>query len=203
MPLIFSDKVLKALKHPVLATQYLFDAWRGFHIKIRYEYILRRAKIGKKVRVRGKCIIRGPGKIIIGDHVFINGDGHPVTLFTHHQDARIIIGSHTFLNGPRFGCQVRITVGDYNILGDARIMDTDFHSIHPDRWSHNAEVLSAPVTLERNVWVGGGAAILKGVTVGQNSVLAFGSIVSDEVPANCVVAGNPARIVKRLAVNGT
>jgi len=142
--------------------------------------------------------IRGPGRVFVGDNVFIDGRGHPVTPFTHHVDALISIGSNSFLNGTRFGCQKKIVIGDYAILGDARILDTDFHSIYPDRWSNDAIVRSEPITIGKNVWVAAAAAILKGVKIGDNSVVGFGSIVTEDVPNNCVVVGNPAKVVKRL-----
>jgi maltose O-acetyltransferase len=59
---------------------------------------------------------------------------------------------------------------------------------------------SRPVTIGKNVWLGAGSAILKGVNIGENSVVGFGAVVTDDVPPNCVVAGNPARIVKTLDI---
>jgi acetyltransferase-like isoleucine patch superfamily enzyme len=192
------QKCLKGIKNPIGGLRYLASLGNGYRIRFKYGFLLKKACFGKNLRLRGKCVIKGPGKVEIGDNVYINGSGHPVTLFTHHSDAKIIIGSHSFLNGPRFGCRRLIEIGEYNILGDARIMDTDFHSIYPNRWSQEAEVLSGPVTLKKNVWVGGGAAVLKGVTIGENSVIGFGSVVSADVPENCLVAGNPAKLVKTL-----
>jgi acetyltransferase-like isoleucine patch superfamily enzyme len=151
--------------------------------------------------VRGPLKIRGPGKVIIGDNVLIDGRGHPVTPFTHHKDAVISIGSNSFVNGTRFGCQKKITIGEYAILGDARILDTDFHSIYPDRLSPNAVVESKPIIIGKNVWIGGAAIVLKGVNIGHNSVVGFGSVVTKDVPADCVVAGNPAKIIKTFQPN--
>jgi acetyltransferase-like isoleucine patch superfamily enzyme len=59
-------------------------------------------------------------------------------------------------------------------------------------------VSCAPINIGENVWIAGQSAVLKGVTIGENSVVAYAAIVSSDVPANVVVAGNPARIVKRL-----
>lgn len=161
----------------------------------------RRVVFGKRLLVRGHLKISGPGKVIIGDNVSIDGIGHPVTPFTHYKDAVISIGSNSFVNGTRFGCQTRITVGEYAILADARILDTDFHSIYPDRWSPDAVVESSPVVIGKNVWIGAAAIVLKGVNIGYNSVVGFGSVVTKDIPANCVVAGNPAKIVKTFQPN--
>ena len=89
-------------------------------------------------------------------------------------------------------------MGEFAILGDARIMDTDFHSIYPNRWAPEAKAETQPVLIEDNVWIGGAAAILKGVHIGGNSVVGFAAVVVSDVPANSVVAGNPAALVKTL-----
>ena len=131
-----------------------------------------------------------------------NGGPHPVTPFTHTPQARIRIGDNVFLNGMRFACAELIEVGDDCILADCRIFDTDMHSILPNRRSDDALVATSPVRLHRNVWVGAAAIILKGVTIGENSVVGAGAVVSRDVPPNVVVAGNPARVVKHLEVQG-
>lgn len=102
------------------------------------------------------------------------------------------------MNGTRFGCATRIEVGDDSILADCRIFDTDFHSIWPNRRSPDAHVPTEEVKIGKNTWVAAAAIILKGVTIGDNSVVAAASVVTQDVPSNCVVAGNPARVVKWL-----
>ena len=57
---------------------------------------------------------------------------------------------------------------------------------------------SKPITIEDNVWIGGGAILLPGVTIGKNSVIGAGSIVTRSIPENCVAVGNPCRIIKHL-----
>ena len=92
-----------------------------------------------------------------------------------------------------------IDIGDDCILGDVNVMDTDMHAVAPDRrHDPNAPVRFAPIVLERNVWVGGQAAVLPGVRIGENSVVGFRAVVTSDVPPNVVVAGNPARVVRRL-----
>jgi acetyltransferase-like isoleucine patch superfamily enzyme len=173
----------------------------GYYYKLKYSFFRRRTIFGKGFRVRGSLKIKGPGKVIIGDNVFIDGRGHPVTPFTYSKNAIISIGSNCFINGTRFGCQKEIVIGDYAILGDARILDTDFHSIYPNRWSSDAIVESKPIIVGRNVWIGAASAILKGVKIGDNSVVGFGAIVLKDVPPNCVAAGNPAKVIKSLMSN--
>src|SRR5947208_13200379 len=98
----------------------------------------------------------------------------------------------------------RIEVGESCLLADARIMDSDFHALEPQgklRWQTSG--VAKPVIIGPNVWVCAGAIILKGVTIGANSVVAAGAVVARDVPPNTVVAGNPARVVKRLPVRGS
>lgn len=191
-------KILSGLKSPSSARDYVFSLLKGHYYRIKYSMIFKKASFGKKFRVQGLMKISGPGKVQFGDNVLVCGLGHPVTPFTHHKDAVIKIGSNSFVNGTRFGCRTSITIGEYAILGDARILDTDFHSINPDRWSPDAIIESAPITIGNNVWVGANTAILKGVIIGDNSVVGFGSVLSRSIPGNCVVAGNPATIIKQI-----
>lgn len=194
-------KIQRSIAHPFQTFGYIFALLRGCYYKLKYGLFNNRVTLGKRLLVRGPLKIKGPGKVIIGDNVSIEGRGHPVTPFTHHKDALLTIGSNSFINGTRFGCQTRITIGEYAILADARILDTDFHSIYPDRWSPEAVVESRPLVIGKNVWIGAAAIVLKGVTIGDNSVVGFGSVVTKDVPANCVVAGNPAKIIKTFQPN--
>ncbi|MCB2141181.1 acyltransferase [bacterium] len=194
----FIGKIVRGLKSPSSAMGYVFSLLRGHYYRFKYSLLFKKACFGKKFRVQGPLKISGPGKVLFGDNVLVCGLGHPVTPFTHHKDAVIKIGSNSFVNGTRFGCQISITIGEYAILGDARILDTDFHSIYPDRWSPEAIVESAPISIGKNVWVGANAAVLKGVTIGDNSVVGFGAVLSKSIPGNCVVAGNPATIIKQI-----
>jgi acetyltransferase-like isoleucine patch superfamily enzyme len=65
-------------------------------------------------------------------------------------------------------------------------------------WNWNEHVDRKPIVIEDNVWIGERSTILKGVTIGRGSVVGCNSVVTHDVPPYCVVAGNPARIVKRL-----
>ena len=193
----------KAIRNPIGAYQLLLALSRGWAWRLRCNGLSRRIKIGKGFKVVGKFRPHGPGRLCMGDNVFSHGGAHPVTPFTHTLQAEIRIGSNVFLNGTRFGCSELIEVGDDCILADCRIFDTDMHSIWPNRRSDEAQVATAPVRLHRNVWVGAAAIILKGVTIGENSVVGAGAVVSQDVPSNVVVAGNPARVVKCLSSDET
>jgi len=108
-----------------------------------------------------------------------------------------------------------IEIGSYCLISwNVGIADSDFHPIDPALRRQDALALApcykerpprppirtAPVRIADNVWIGMNAVILKGVTIGENAVVAAGSVVSKSVAANTVVAGNPAVVVREIAV---
>lgn len=125
---------------------------------------------------------------------------------------RCTVGDYTLLNGALVMCEEEITIGRYGLISwNVSIADSDFHPLDPALRKEDCLLLNPytatkprppiptqPVRIGDNVWIGMGAIILKGVTVGDNSVVGAGAVVAQEVPANVVVAGNPARVVKQL-----
>ncbi|MDR3607108.1 MAG: acyltransferase [Oligoflexia bacterium] len=191
--------VLPSPKHPRYARPGLHLRWRLGWIKgwvFRPYWKFRefcggsRIEIGKRFSLQGALVTRGPGRVRLGDDCIV---ADRCTPFTHARDASIEIGSRVFLNGTRFGCSRRIKIGDDCILADARIFDTDFHSVHKSRnLASSPEPLCAPVHIGNNVWIAAGSAILKGTEIGDDSVVAFGSVVSKKIPSGKIFAGNPA-----------
>jgi acetyltransferase-like isoleucine patch superfamily enzyme len=113
---------------------------------------------------------------------------------------RIDIGSHTLLTpGLQIVSADHVRIGD-NVMIASRvyISDADWHEIY-DRLASPGE--TAPITLGNNVWLGEGVKVCKGVTIGENSVIGAGSVVTKDIEANVVAAGNPAKVVKQLDVN--
>ena len=123
------------------------------------------------------------------------------------------IGDFTLVNGALIMAEERIEIGSYCLISwNVGIADSDFHPLEPAQRLIDAEALApffkdrpprpklrtAPVIISDNVWIGMNATILKGVTIGENSVVAAGSVVTKSVPANTVVAGNPAVVIKKL-----
>lgn len=194
----YAFELIKERENWPRISNYILCRLNGFYHKIKFKLFRKRVRSGKNFKVRGKIRIKGPGLVIIDDEVHIDGRGYPVTPYTYSKDAVIKIGSHSFLNSTRFGCQVQIQIGPFAILGDAHILDTDFHSIEINRWSEEARVLHSPVKIGQNVWIAGKSIVLKGVTIGNNSVIGPASVVTDDIPPNCLAAGNPARVIKEL-----
>lgn len=88
-----------------------------------------------------------------------------------------------------------MTLGDGCQIGHNVVFATLNHGLEP---ADRGTTYPAPIVLGRNVWVGSNATILQGVTIGDNAVVAAGAVVSRDVPANTIVGGVPARIIKRI-----
>lgn len=112
--------------------------------------------------------------------------------------SNVRLGTGVFLN---YGCQLAdvapITIGDHCQIGPNVQLLTPIHPLDPqrrqDRWER-----AAAVTLGRNVWVGGGAILCPGVSVGDSAVIGAGAVVTQDVPAGVLAVGNPARVVRRV-----
>ena len=112
-------------------------------------------------------------------------------------EGHIDIGDNCLLcPGVRLDSGSNITIGNNCMLAaGSYITDADWHDLY-DRTKSVGQ--TRPVLLADNVWVGDGATICKGVSIGQNSIIGAGAIVTSDVPANSIAAGNPAKIVKTL-----
>jgi len=108
------------------------------------------------------------------------------------------MGTGCFLNFNVVALDVApITLGDNVLIGPHVQLLTPTHSLDPERRRAGWEG-GEPITVGDNVWIGGGAIICPGVSIGANSIVGAGAIVTKDVPANVVVAGNPARVIKQL-----
>jgi acetyltransferase-like isoleucine patch superfamily enzyme len=129
------------------------------------------------------------------------GVSHPLVLRTLHQNAKIMIGAQVGISGGSICAAKMITIGNRCLIGaDVVICDTDFHSIDPThrRNPETAYEKAMPVMIGDNVFIGTKAIILKGVTIGENSVIGAGSVVVRSLPANVIAAGNPCKIIRQL-----
>jgi acetyltransferase-like isoleucine patch superfamily enzyme len=165
--------------------------------------------LGHKLRLMGPAPrIMGDGIIDIGDDVmfgegmsFVVGIGLP-------EPAHLEIKSHVTFFGHQLICVARrVSIGNYCWIGGT-IYDNDMHPLDPAQrrlaWAvDHGTIASAPVVIEDDVWVGLSAIILKGVTVHRGAVVGAGAVVTQSVPPLCVVAGNPARVVKQLSQDTT
>jgi acetyltransferase-like isoleucine patch superfamily enzyme len=158
-----------------------------------------RVEFGHNFQTNGRLVIKGPGRVTFGDDINAWAHAEKNVLITYTPDSRITIGDGTRLNGAGIMAYTTVEIGPRCILGSTLVFDSDFHPLDPaHRHDPDAPVTCAPIRIEENAWLAGQSAVLKGVTVGKNSVVGFRAVVSEDVPSNVVVAGNPARIVKRI-----
>jgi acetyltransferase-like isoleucine patch superfamily enzyme len=114
------------------------------------------------------------------------------------QGVNIRVGRNVFIN---HSCTLNdiggITIGDEVFIGPRVSLITSGHPIDPT--FRRRQIVAAPITIERGVWLCTGATVLHGVTVGEDSVVAAGAVVTRDVPAGVVVGGVPARVLRPVA----
>jgi acetyltransferase-like isoleucine patch superfamily enzyme len=152
---------------------------------------------------------RKSGAIKIGDHCSI----YAGCSFSVGVEGRVTVGDFTLLNGALVMCEEKIDIGSHCLISwNVGMADSDFHPLDPAQRLIDARAVApflkdrpprpklktVPVKICDNVWIGMNAVILKGVTIGENSVVAAGAVVTKTVEPNVVVAGNPAVIVRRF-----
>ncbi|MEF2966878.1 maltose acetyltransferase domain-containing protein [Paenibacillus sp. M1] len=110
--------------------------------------------------------------------------------------SNIYVGNNFYAN---FDCVIldvcEVRIGDNCFMAPGVHIYTAAHPLNPDERNSGAE-FGKPVTIGNNVWIGGRAVIVPGVTIGDNAVIAAGAVVTKDVPAGAVVGGNPAKIIK-------
>ena len=110
----------------------------------------------------------------------------------------IRVGRNVFVNqNCTFYDLGGLDIADDVMIGPNVSLITSGHPIEPSR--RRDGVIAKPIVIERNVWIAAGATIIGGVTVGENSVVAAGSVVTKDVPPNTLVGGNPARVIRSIA----
>jgi acetyltransferase-like isoleucine patch superfamily enzyme len=109
----------------------------------------------------------------------------------------IAVGRNVFINQ---NCTIYdlapVTIGDDVLIGPNVSLITEGHPVAPSQ--RTAYVTARPITIERGVWIATGVTVIGGVTIGENSVVAAGAVVTKDVPANVLVGGNPARVIRSI-----
>lgn len=110
----------------------------------------------------------------------------------------IFLGDNVYLN---FGCVIldcnEVHIGDHAMLGPYVQLYAAYHPINASERITDLEC-SKPINIGSNVWLGGGVIVLPGVTVGDNTTIGAGSVVTKDIPPNVVAVGNPCRVIKKI-----
>ncbi len=169
---------------------------------------INRVVIGAKWRIRGFIYIKNQGVITIGEKLLVNahwkanliGVGER-TLIIVKPKAVLTIGKNVGISNSAIICHQHITIeDDVMIGGGCCIYDTDFHSIDFENrvYFGSVGVKKAPVVISKGVWLGARVMVLKGVRIGERSVIAAGSVVVKNVPDGELWGGNPAVFIKKI-----
>ncbi len=165
-----------------------------------YQYMRQASQRALKLTMELNCAYHEPEEVV---RLFTQLIGKPVgegfclfPPFYTDYGQNTTIGKDVFINSNcHFQDQGGITVGDGVLIGHNVVLATLDHRPEPER---RQELIPGAIAIGKNVWIGANATITSGVTIGDNAIVAAGAVVTRDVPANTVVGGVPARVIKRL-----
>ncbi len=174
---------------------------------------------GKNMQMYNRVYVRGLGRIEIGDNFVYSSGGciNPISrnikgAFNVPNDNSLIkIGNNVGISSACLWANERITIGNnVNIGADCIIIDTDAHphnyvqrrsefisSVTSEEYSK--QIPTSPIVIDDDVWIGARCQVLKGVHIGARSIISAGSIVTKDIPADCIAGGVPAKVIKQLS----
>ena len=215
-------KAVFSLHVPVVCvTRPIFGALYWVHVCLRetciilikfcwYEPLFRSQceSVGRGFHMEKLPYITGSGRIVIGEGVRLSGKsgiGFNNRLKEHPE---LIVGDGTFIgHNCGFAIAESVRIGSHCLLaGGVSVSDNDGHPLEADKRRRGEPVEGEqvkPVVICDDVWMGRSATVLKGVTIGEGAIVGANAVVTKDVPARTVVAGNPARVVKELADSPT
>ena len=172
---------------------------------------LNKVKFGKNLNLYGVPVIfkKKGSQLNIGEDCTIKssflsnlvGLSQRTIIVTRTEEAKIEIGNNVGISGATIYAREGITIGDNTLIGgNVKILDNDFHPIEVE--ARNLDIKekigTRKVEIGKDCFIGCNSLILKGSKIGDGSVVGAGSVVAGVFPGNCVIAGNPARVIKRL-----
>lgn len=179
-------------------------------ILLRLHFILTRLKF-KKVVFKGWCVVceLSGGKISIGDRTSIYSSFssnmlglYQRTIIVARYGGQISIGEECGISGSTIYAFDRIKIGNYTRIGaNCKIIDNDFHPIELEyrhKGLNEQYTRRLPIVIGDDCFIGMNSIILKGTTLGNNVIVGAGSVVHGSFPDNCIIAGNPAKLIKKL-----
>jgi acetyltransferase-like isoleucine patch superfamily enzyme len=169
---------------------------------------LQNIKYSEFPEIKGELLVINKGSCSIGKGVKFKsntkynfvGVFKPCSLFVD-SNASLKIGDFSGFSGVSIFCTNSISIGDYvNCGGNVSIWDTDFHPLDYQlrRINDVKNIKSNPIIIGNDVFIGANSIILKGVTIGERSIIGAGSVVTRNVPENEIWAGNPAKHIRKI-----
>lgn len=184
-------------------------------------FAARGIRFGRGMQVMGRVAVTGTARVTIGDDfLFTSGEAvNPISSNLEgccHTEGRgeIVIGNQVGMSSTRMWIKSGLHIGHrVNIGACVLLIDTDCHQMdyrmrRRDAAQHFGQeilaenILSAPITIEDDVWIGAHTLVLKGVTIGARSIIGAGSVVTRSIPPDCIAAGNPCRVIRSLNPTG-
>ena len=172
---------------------------------------LNKVKFGKNLNLYGIPVIfkKKGSQLNIGENCTIKssflsnlvGLSQRTIIVTRTEEAKIEIGNNVGISGATIYARKEITIGDNTLIGgNVKILDNDFHPIEVE--ARNLDIKekigTRKIKIGKDCFIGANSLILKGVEIGDGSVVGAGSVVTGKFPSNVVIAGNPARVIKVL-----
>jgi maltose O-acetyltransferase len=154
------------------------------------------ARFGRFPNIRGRVKLHIRGEAVFGERFTALGEPLPVRIAVA-DGARLTIGDHVAINcGMSMDVWHDVRIGNKVMIApNVTIVDDNRHEIEP-----GARLYSGPIVIEDNVWIAGNVTILSGVTIGSGAVIAAHSVVTRDIPPNCLAGGSPAKVIKSLNV---
>lgn len=174
------------------------DMWHYSWAVARARWYFRHASyLGPRVRLWGRPVVTCQGTMIINERVRLVSTITPLQIASL-QGGHLEIGSSTYIN---FGCSIAAThfirIGPHCSIGPyVMMMDNDWHRLEPEH--RNERPPSEPIILGENVWLGARVIVLRGVSIGDHSVIGAGSVVNRDIPPRSLAAGMPAKVIRSL-----
>lgn len=167
-------------------------------------------RCGARSLLGGRVIKRVPGATIeVGTDSVVYG-----AITTETSSSRVVVADNVFVGGGTLiDCVASVQIDDYVLISYSCLFaDSDNHSVKLSlrmndlkdwrRGFHDwGTTVSRPIRICRGAWIGARSIILKGVTIGEGAIVGAGSVVTKDIPPFCIVAGNPARVIRELSEN--
>lgn len=206
----FSQRLRLKLTHP-------FNGMvSGFYIRLnRFKFRFLGVRLGKGACIRNSVhlVVLPDANVKIGNNFTVNsgGDLNPLcngsrTCIKVSRGAVLSIGDHSGMSGGTLWVTSKVIIGNYvNIGANCHIIDSDIHSMDwkvrreddkHDLDAPDSPAIKSPIRIDDDVWIGADCIILKGVHIGARSVIGAGSVVTKDIPADCIAAGNPCRVIR-------